>query len=134
MTLRERLTKTIEEARLQRAELIEAKRQASNGSAQVHSWKAAVKESDITAATTATALQIAQDEVAMLEHELKRVKADHAALVKLVHKNEKLVYGVVTPATAAVTSTYIGVGGNDDRMGGWHLRCMHKMREEVERL
>lgn len=104
-TYRDQLSKALEESRLQRAEYLEVKRQATNGQAQAYQWKHIAQETDVSTSATVTALQIARDEIAMLENELKRVKADNMKLQRSAQRNETLVYGIVSSPYHPNTTT-----------------------------
>jgi hypothetical protein len=90
---REKLADALEESRLMRAQLLEAQRQLSSGSAQTHHWRQAASESDFSNTTTISALQIANDEIAMLELDMDRVSNDNSALRDRNAYLEGIIYG-----------------------------------------
>lgn len=90
---RDQLSRALTQSRLQHAELLEAKQQASAGSAQAFQWRNATKESDLSIAAAETALRIARDEVAMLEHQLHRVEEENAELKSELQRSDRLIYG-----------------------------------------
>ena len=79
---RQQLAKSIEECRLQQAELIEVKRQASEAAAEAYAWKKAAQDSDSHHVVERKEIQIAKDEVIMLEHELKLMREENWHLKK----------------------------------------------------
>ena len=92
-TYREQLNNSLEENRLQRAEMLEAQKQAQNIQSEAMTWRKQAEQADMTYTTSATTVQIAKDEIRMLEYELNRVKEDNYALQQSLIKAEKLVYG-----------------------------------------
>lgn len=91
------MARVLEESRLQRAELLEARRQASNGTVQANEWRNAVKESDLSNTVAATSLQIANQEISMLDHQLQRLKQENDSLNQALNRSDKLVYGTINP-------------------------------------
>jgi len=92
-TYREQLSRALDDNRLQRAELLETQKQLQVVTSEGHVWRRQAQEADMTHATGATTIQIARDEISMLEHELARVKEDNFELQQSLHKAEKLLYG-----------------------------------------
>jgi len=92
-TYREQLSRALDDNRLQRAELLETQKQLQSTTSEGYMWRKQAQEADMTHTTGTTTLQIARDEISMLEHELARVKEDNYALQQSLHKAEKLVYG-----------------------------------------
>ena len=92
-TYREQLSRALEENRLQRAEFLETQKQLQTVSSEAQMWRKQAQEADMTHTTTGTTIQIARDEINMLEHELARVKEDNYALQMSLHKAEMVVYG-----------------------------------------
>ncbi len=92
-TYREQLSKALDDNRLQRAELLDTQKQLQTTTSEGYMWRKQAQEADMTHTTGATTIQIARDEISMLEHELARVKEDNYALQNSLHKAEKLVYG-----------------------------------------
>lgn len=90
---RDQLSRALTQSRLQHAELLEAKQQASSGSAQAFQWRNATRESDLSIAAAETSLRISRDEVAMLEHQLRRVEEENAELKSELQRSDRLVYG-----------------------------------------
>ena len=73
---RDQLSKVIEDARIQRAECIEAKRIASDLHAKAYQWRTMAQDNDVHASANNTSLHIAHDEIRMLEMEVKRLKTE----------------------------------------------------------
>ena len=107
---RDQLGRVLEEARLQRAQLLEAQRQLSSGSLQTYKWQRAAKEADVTQASAASSLQIAREEIGMLEHEMARLREANWNLSRGLERADKLVYG--TFAAGAVATATATAGGN----------------------
>lgn len=112
---RDQLSRALTQSRLQHAELLEAKQQAAAGSAQAFQWRNATKESDLSIAAAETSLRIARDEVAMLEHHLRRVEEENAELKSELQRSDRLIYGtkMTHPSTGGGGSG--GGGGYSDR-------------------
>ena len=110
-TYREQLSNSLEENRLQRAELLEAQKQAQSVSSEAHMWKKQAAAADMTHTTAATTVQIARDEISMLEHELARVKEDNYALQRSLQRAEKLVYGTSQDSREAGKLEHISGNG-----------------------
>jgi chromosome segregation ATPase len=89
---REQLARVLEDARVKNAMLLEAQRQASDGSAQAYQWKKALSVTDSNQTAANTNLQIARDEIAMLEHDMKRLKNENVGLKSSLDKAERLVF------------------------------------------
>ena len=94
VSYREQLGKALTQSRVQHAELLEARRQASSGNAQAFQWKHAIKESELSINAAETTVQIAKEEISMLEHELKRLQAENYELKAELSRADKLIYGV----------------------------------------
>ena len=90
-TYRDQLSKSLEDGRIQRAELLEAKKMASENAADAFHWKKVAQESDKD--HSLSALTIAREEITIIEHELNRVKKDNHVLQVNLARAEKLVYG-----------------------------------------
>lgn len=91
---RAQLAEALKDVRVKSAELAEAKQQASVGSVEAQQWRKVSKESELSIAAAETSLQIARDEVGMLEFELKRVRNENAALKQELYRADKLIFGV----------------------------------------
>lgn len=109
-TYREQLNHALEENRLQRAEMLEAQKQAQAVASEALLWRKQAEQVDMTTSTSATTVQIAKDEINMLEHELLRVKEDNYVLQNSLIRAEKLVYGA--------PKAHIGAQGNPVRAEG----------------
>ena len=92
-TYREQLNHSLEENRLQRAEMLESQKQAQTAASEALLWRKQAEEVDMSHSTSATTLQVAKDEIRMLEHELSRIKEDNYALQQSLIRAEKIVYG-----------------------------------------
>jgi chromosome segregation ATPase len=91
---RNQLARALEETRIKSAELIEARQQASSGSVQAQQWRKVSQESDLSIAAAQSTVQIAREEVAMLEFELRRAQDESAALRQELLRADKLIFGV----------------------------------------
>jgi hypothetical protein len=103
-TYREQLNHSLEENRLQRAEMLEAQKQSQASASEATMWRKQAEEVDMTHSTSATTLQVARDEIRMLEHELARVKEDNYTLQQSLIRAEKIVYG--QPRTTVESSRH----------------------------
>jgi hypothetical protein len=117
MSYREQLTRVLEEARVRHAELAELRRQSADRSAQAGMWRRAASEIDVTQAATTTQLQIAREEVAMLEHELHRAKDENAGLRRALGSADRLVYGVFSPYSHLAPQGPLGLSGSSGPHG-----------------
>lgn len=93
-TYRDQLSKNLEESRVQRAELLEAKKQATDSAAECFHYRKMVQEQG--SEKSESALQIARNEISFLENEVQRLRDDNHALILNVQKHEKVVYGQPT--------------------------------------
>jgi DNA repair exonuclease SbcCD ATPase subunit len=115
---RDQLSQAITQNRLQHAELLELKQQVSSGTAQVFQWRNVTRESDLSISAAETALRIAKDEVAMLEHQLHRVEEENALLKLELQRSDRLVYGA---QMGSVRTAGDGVGLNTTSLSTAHL-------------
>eukprot|EP01041_Mallomonas_annulata_P002209 gene2209-4296_t len=97
---REQLGRLIEDSRLQHAELVQCQWQTSTYEASLSQLKRALHEANTVQATMNAELSIARDEVAMLEHEIKRQQDENVSLSHVLHRTESLVYGknIISPS------------------------------------
>lgn len=105
---REKLTKAIEETRIQHAELIEVKRQASEAAAEAISWRKAANLSEESHIPERSALQIARDEVTILEHELRRLREDNWNLQHAADRAVQKIFGknkIVSATSSKLTKS-----------------------------
>jgi hypothetical protein len=93
VTYRNEMSAAIEEARILRAELMELREQASSGNAQAQMWRKVAEDSNTNTTTSATQLQIAHEEIAMLENELYRSRDEILSLKASLERADKIVYG-----------------------------------------
>ena len=102
MTYREQLATTLEECRMQRAELIEVKQNLTSTNAQLYRWKRAYEDSNVHTAAMQAEINIAKEEIAMLENELERSQEENNRLMKAVNKADDMIYGrgLTTPTVA----------------------------------
>jgi len=90
---RERLSEAVEENRLQHAELLGLRRQSGSDAALAESWRSASKESAVSLASYETALEIAREEVIMLEHNMRRLEEENSRLREALQYADNIVYG-----------------------------------------
>jgi hypothetical protein len=90
-TYRDQLSRSLDDNRLQRAEVLEAKKQATDSAAECFHYRKMVQEQGTE--KSESALVIARNEIAFLEKEVSRLRDDNHALLANVHKHEKLLYG-----------------------------------------
>jgi hypothetical protein len=90
-TYRDQLSRSLDDNRLQRAEVLEAKKQATDAAAECFHYRKMVQEQGTE--KNESALAIARNEIAFLEKEVSRLRDDNHALQANVHKHEKLLYG-----------------------------------------
>lgn len=100
-TYRDQLSKNLEESRVQRAELLEAKKQATDSAAECFHYRKMVQEQGTE--KSESVLQITRNEISFLENEVQRLRDDNHALVLNVQKHEKLIYGQPTEVAARGT-------------------------------
>jgi hypothetical protein len=79
---------------LMKIQLHEAKRQVSERHALAEQWRKAVEEIEHSHGAKETSLKIAQEEIMMLEHELKRMVDEKALLTQQLEHCHRLIYGV----------------------------------------
>jgi len=118
---RDQLSRALTESRMQHAELLEARQQASTGSAQAFQWRNATRESDLSIAAADTAVRIARDEVAMLEHQLKRVEIENAELKSELQRADRLIYGVNHANSQQALSDAASLNFNTTSLSTKHL-------------
>ena len=90
---RDKLAKSIEELRIQHAELLEIKKIGDEAAAQAFHWKKACRSLEATHLSEKSALQISRDEIMMLEHELKRLREENWNLQQHSNKSIAKIYG-----------------------------------------
>lgn len=90
---REQLTQALESSRTLRYEAAELKRQAADGSGHSQQWRRAVREAELARAATEASLQIANDEIAMLDNEMRRLQENNASLQQTINRADKIMYG-----------------------------------------
>ena len=73
--------------------MIELKRQAAAAAAQAYNWRRAAQNSDATHITERSALQIANDEILMLEHEVKRLREENWGLQNTADRAAFKIHG-----------------------------------------
>ncbi len=93
---RDQLSKSLEDNRVQRAELLEAKKQATEAAAEAFQYKK--MSVDHGTDGNATALHVARNEITFLESELEKARADNHALQVSANRHEKLLYGAIGSA------------------------------------
>ena len=94
------MTELLEQNRILRAEYVESRHQADNGMSQAHQLRKVIRDSDLSESSRAVSLQIADDEIKMLEHEVERLTTANQSLTDDLRRYESLVYGRVTGASA----------------------------------
>ncbi len=90
---RSQMSELLEQNRLLRADSIESQRQAATSQSLAQQLRQAARESDAGEISRGAALQIADDEIRMLEHELKRLSLVNQSLNHHVSKYENIIYG-----------------------------------------
>jgi hypothetical protein len=96
-TFRTRARDLLDQARILRAEAIEARHQAEEGRTDARQLRQAIDTRDVNSASITAELQIARSEVSMLEHELNRQKGLIETLSTQLRKYEAMIYGRTTP-------------------------------------
>jgi len=91
-TYREQLARALTEAREAAADLTAARRHADDGAAQANHWRRAAGTAEEAHAHTRTQLTIARDEIALLEHDVQRARAENASLQGQLGRAERRLY------------------------------------------
>lgn len=94
------MTELLEQNRLLQAEYVESRHQAEAGMSQAHQLRRVIRDTDLSESSRAVSLQIANDEINMLEHEVERLQNANQLLTDDLHRCESLVYGRVANAKA----------------------------------
>lgn len=92
--LREDLKQALIDNQLLRAELYEARQQASQGNIHAEQWQRATQESELSITAAKTTAQIAKDEVLMLEHELQRLRDENLSLKDELYRADRVIFGI----------------------------------------
>jgi hypothetical protein len=90
---REHLNRAIEECRVQRAQNLDSLRQSSCDGAQAVHWKRVAQEVEVSMAASNTSMQIARDEVVMLENDVQRLTSQNRSLQEALNRADRIVYG-----------------------------------------
>jgi hypothetical protein len=104
---RSKLSEALEENRIQRAQYLDLQKQCDIDSATVHVWKNATHESKVSLSSYETCLRIAQEEIVMLENEIKRIQDENLRLKSALTYADKIVYG--KSASSVATTSEVGV-------------------------
>ena len=91
--LKDHLQRAIEECRIQRAQTIDALRQASQNAAEAVHWKKSFQDIEIHLQSSKSKFQIAQDEALMLENEVERLSLVNSNLQRALDHADDIVYG-----------------------------------------
>ena len=93
---REHLERSLEEGRMQRAEILEVRRRAGAQEMEAHQWAAVAKEAGGAHAAITHSEQIARDEIALLEHEIDRLRDENRKMKQSHRRYESQLAATTT--------------------------------------
>lgn len=98
IALKTKLDQLVNENSVLKAQVIEARRQVSEGGAAAYQWKKAIEEVEHSYTAHETALRIAREENEMLERELISSRDEKNTLRQEIERCHRLIYGQASVA------------------------------------